>query len=228
MAFALNDIYLYIFSWKHVTTNAIELYRKISPHFPQTFFINCDEQHTITDIPAKRVIQKDDSYYYGGQFLTASQHLPPGKILACVVGDVQPHADWAQIATYALDAFNTETVGIYAPNVHVTAWPGRGAPINIEKGLYSVRNTDCTCWFIHPMLTNSLSNLDYYALSNLGWGIDLIFCDEALRNHLRVARDYRILVKQPAGTSYNTTIATTQMDHIRRVYKELVEKRALK
>ena len=220
MVFALTDIYVYIFSWKHVTANARQLYHRISSNFPQTFFINCDE-HTIMDIPADRVIQKDDTYYYGGQFYTALQHMPPGKILACAVGDIEPRADWEQIARNAVDAFNTEAAGIYAPNVHVTHWTERGAPINIEKGLYSVYNTDCTCWFIHPALTNRLSNIDYYTLCNLGWGIDRIFCDEAVRNHLCVARDYRVLVKQPKGTSYNTSIASTQMAVIQRLYKEL-------
>ena len=228
MVFTIDDCYVYIFSWKHVTANARELYRNIASHFPQTFFINCDEHTSITDISADRVIQKDDSYYYGGQFYTALQHMPPGKILACVVGDVEPEADWAQIARNTVDAFNTEAAGIYAPNVYFTSWTGRNQPINIAKELYSVTNTDCTCWFIHPTLTNNLRCFDYYKLCNLGWGIDHIFCEEALRSHLYVARDYRVLVKQPKGTAYNQTIARTQMILIRIAYTELVRKRTAK
>ena len=226
MSFTIDDIYIYIFSWKHVTSNARALYHSIAPHFPQTFFINCDENITITDISADRIIQKDDSYYYGGQFYTALHHMPPGKILACVVGDVEPIADWAQIAINAVDAFNTESAGIYAPNVYFTSWTKRASPINLEKELYSVINTDCTCWFMHPMLTANLSCFDYYKICNLGWGIDHIFCEEAVRSHLYVARDYRVLVKQPKGTAYNQTHASVEMHAIRRAYKELVEKRA--
>jgi hypothetical protein len=226
MVFTLNDIYIYIFSWKHVTANARALYHSISPHFPQTFFINCDEHTPITDISADRVIQRDDSYYYGGQFYTALQHMPPGKILACVVGDVEPHADWAQIARNAVDAFNTEAAGIYAPNVYFTAWTSRGPPINIAKGLYSVTNTDCTCWFIHPTVVASLSCFNYYKLCNMGWGIDHIFCEETLRSHLVVMRDYRVMVHQPKGTAYDQNLARHGMAFIRRAYEQLVEKRA--
>jgi hypothetical protein len=226
MTFTIDDCYVYVFSWKHVTANARALYHSISHHFPQTFFINCDEHTPITDIPATHVIQRDDSYYYGGQFYTALQHMPKGKILACVVGDVEPRADWAQIARNTVDAFNTEAAGIYAPNVYFTAWTGRGPAINAEKQLYSVVNTDCTCWFLHPSLTEKLRCFNYYTLCNLGWGIDHIFCEEATYNRLHVARDYRVLVQQPKGTAYNQHTARIEMDVIRKAYKELVEKRA--
>jgi hypothetical protein len=223
-AFTQEDIYIYIFSWKHVTANARELYTQITPHFPQTYFINCDEHTLITDIPADRLIQRDDSYYYGGQFQTAIQHMPRGKILGCVVGDVDPRADWAQIARNAVDAFNTEKAGVYAPNVDYTSWTGRGPVINSEKQLYSVVNTDCTCWFLHSTLINTLNCFNYYKLCNMGWGIDHIFCEEAVRNKLHIIRDYRLLVRQPKGTAYDEQKARVGMAVIRRAYEQLLIK----
>jgi hypothetical protein len=224
MTFTLDDIYVYIFSWKHVTANALTLYSSVSSSFPNTFFINCDENTTILDISADRVIQRDDSYYYGSQFETAIQHIPPGKILACSVGDVDPSADWAQIATNAIDAFNTEKAGVYAPNVDFTCWTSRGPLINESKQLYSVVNTDCTCWFLHPTLISGLKDLHYRRLCNLGWGIDHIFCEEAIRKDLLVIRDYRLLVRQPKGTGYNETCAEIEMNLIRREYYTLIGK----
>lgn len=210
--FTIDDIYVYIFSWKHVTSNARAIFKHVAEHFPHTYFINCDEHTPITDISPSSVIQLDDRYYYGGQFNTAINHLPPGKILACIVGDVTPDADWARIAQNAVDGFNTENLGIYAPNVYFTPWTTRGEHIN--KELYDVENTDCTCWFLHPRLVENLRHLDYFGISNLGWGIDIIFIKEARECGLKVARDYSVLVKQPKGTNYNLTIADKQMNRM--------------
>jgi hypothetical protein len=224
MSFTADDIYVYIFSWKHVTPNAQDLYSAISPHFPNTFLINCDEHTLILDISEDRVIQLDDSYYYGGQFETAIHAIPPGKILTCIVGDVEPGADWAQIATNAIDAFNTEKAGVYAPNVDFTGWTSRGPLINESKQLYSVVNTDCTCWFLHPTLISGLKDLHYRSLCNLGWGIDHVFCEEAIRKDLLVIRDYRVLVRQPKGTGYSEARARVEMMIIRREYYKLIGK----
>jgi hypothetical protein len=207
--FTLDDIYVYIFSWKHVTNNAVALYQKISPYFPRTTLINCDENSRDLPISASNIIQLDDRYYYGGQFHTAINNTPPGKILACVVGDVSPDADWAGIARNAVVAFNRKDIGIYAPNVYYTYWTLRGA--NIAGELFDVENTDCTCWFLHPILTDSFRSLDYFGLSNFGWGIDKIYCGGARAAGLHVARDYSKLVTQPKGTAYSEREAGIQM-----------------
>lgn len=221
MSFTINDIYVYIFSWKYVTANAIELYTRVSPHFPNTYFINCDENATIKEISADRVIQLDDSYYYGGQFQTAMKHMPSGKILACIVGDAHPEANWEQLAINAVDAFNTENAGIYAPLTYYTHWVKRMEPINVDKQLYSVCNTDCTTWFISPKLTTKLKVLNYHILSNYGWGIDCIYCKEAAYMNLNIIRDYRLLVRQPKQTAYDIDLAGIQMEAILKEYEKL-------
>lgn len=215
--FDISDIHVFIFSWKKVTSNALTLYHRVAAHFPSTYFINCDEHTTITEIPAERVIQRDDSYYYGGQFETALAHTPIGKPMACVVGDVSPEANWAVIAANAVTTLNTRRVGIYAPNVFYTWHTARGKHLWAEY--YEVPNTDCTCWFLHPTLLQRLRDLPFYRVSNLGWGIDSIFIQEAGRQGLLVVRDYATLVQQPQGTAYDSSLARTQMTDLIHLYQ---------
>jgi hypothetical protein len=214
--FDISDCYVFIFSWKKVTPNALALYKRVAAHFSSTYFINCDEHTPITEIPADRVIQRDDSYYYGGQFETALAHTPVGKPMACIVGDVDPEADWARIAANATLCMNTRRIGIYAPNVDYTWHVARGRRLWAEY--YEVPNTDCTCWFLHPALIERLRPLPYFRVSNLGWGIDTIFIEESRRQNLLVARDYSTLVRQPRGTAYNQAEARRQADHLMRLY----------
>jgi hypothetical protein len=214
--FSVDDIYVYIFSWKKVTKSAIELYRQVHSAFPHVYFINCDEHTTITDINSEYVIQRDDSYYYGGQFETAIKHCPPGKILGCIVGDVHPAADWSKIAKNTISAFNSEKIGIVAPNVEHTWHTARAG--HLWDDFYCVPNTDCTCWFLHPQLCTKLNGLPYYKTSNLGWGIDSIFIKESLRSRLYVARDYSTIVYQPKGSDYSHGDAAKQMKDLISIY----------
>jgi hypothetical protein len=215
--FTAADICVHIFSWKKVTGNAKALFRAIAPHFPNTTFINCDETAPVTEEDiAPHTLQRDDSYYYGGQFETALKNTPPGKILACVVGDVNPAANWEQIAENAVKALNTGRVGVYAPNVYYTWHTARGNALWDE--LYEVPNTDCTCWFIHPTVYGILREIPVFAASNLGWGIDTICMKETARQRLLVARDYAVKVEQPQGTNYSTQAAHEQMSRILGLY----------
>lgn len=220
-SYSLDDIYVYIFSWKYVTGNALRLYESVSPHFPNTFFINCDENASSLPIESDRLIQLDDRYYYGGQFHTAINNIPKGKILACIVGDVSPEADWANIAAKSIHYLNRGDIGIYAPNVNRTSWVKRYNKIIDE--LYDVENTDCTCWFIHPLIVDNLSVLNYFSISNLGWGIDIIYCKDAISQKLHVARDYSVIVMQPCGTGYSSETATRQMHAIISAYNALID-----
>jgi hypothetical protein len=219
--FTTDDIYVFVFSWKKVTTNATQLFTAVAPHFPHTFFVNCDEhtsadQLAATGVLPTAVIQRDDRYYYGGQFDAAMKQTPTGKICAVIVGDVSPRAPWAAIAENAVAAFNTDKVGIYAPNVDYTWHIAKGA--HLWDNLFTVPNTDCTCWFLHPSLLKRLARIPYFVISNLGWGIDTIFIKEAERLGLQVARDYSVLVRQPQGTAYDQRVARIQMQKLLELY----------
>jgi hypothetical protein len=199
--YSADDIYIYIFSWKRVSHQSPDLYRAVASAFPHVYFINCDEHFTPPeDIPS--VIQLDDRYYYGGQFQAAIQNIPAGKILCCITGDVNPEADWKLLCDHTVTAFNTGKIGVYAPNVDYTDHPGRNE--RLWDNLYDVKNTDCTCWFLHPAIVNDLRLIPYMELTNMGWGIDAMFIHEARRRGLLVARDYDILLIQPRGRGYSS------------------------
>jgi len=210
----VDNIYVYIFSWKKVTENAINLHKNVSNYFKNTIIINCDENINI-----ENSIQLNDNFYYGGQFDIAIKNIPEGNILCIITGDVSPNADWEKISVHSVNAFNSNKIGIYAPNVEVTGHPSRNELLWDE--LYSVNNTDCTCWFILPEIVSYLKNISYYELSNLGWGIDLIFIEESNKRQKYVVRDYSVYIVQPLGTGYNTNVARIQMGKLINYYRNM-------
>lgn len=211
-----DNIYIYIFSWKRITNNSVELFNKVSEYFPNTYMINCNENITLP-IDEKYNIQLDDSYYYGGQFESAIKHIPKDCIMGIITGDVNPNADWNKILNNMKKSFETNKIGIYAPNVDFTAHTG--ITKHLWDSLYEVPNTDCTCWFLHPIIVNKLANIPYFSLSNLGWGIDIIFIEECRKNNLYAVRDYSVIVYQPKCTAYNMNIAGIELNKIMNYYR---------
>jgi len=215
--FSEKDIYVYIFSWKKVTVNAMNLYKALRKEFTNTIFINCDENYVIpVDVSG---IQLDDSYYYGGQFETAITNIPSNKILGVFTGDVNPDADWSKMAENCIAAFNTEKIGVYAPDVYPTFHKSRNE--FLWGSLYSVPNTDCTGWFIHHEIVAPLKDIPYFKISNYGWGIDNIFMKETRKKGKLVARDYGFKITQPVGTAYNQREAHKMMDALHIFYDNM-------
>lgn len=199
----------YIFSWKHVTKNACEIYKNLR-NICKTTIINCDEKIIL---PSEyNFIQLDDSYYYGGQFEEALKDISPDIYLWCIVGDVTPTANWNDIYNKAITSFNTYPIGIYAPNVDYTSHKSRLK--KLSNTLWHVSNTDCTCWIIHPIILSKIRNISFKKLSNFGWGIDCICIEESLRNSLFVIRDYSEIVYQPKNTNYSIQYAKSQMKNL--------------
>ena len=214
-----NNIYVYIFSWKRITNNSVNLFNKVSEHFTNTYMINCNENITLP-IDQKYNIQLDDSYYYGGQFEAAIKHIPENCIMGIITGDVDPNAEWEKILMNMKKSFETNKIGIYAPNVDFTAHTNKTK--HLWDLLYEVPNTDCTCWFIHPTIIKKLGNIPYFNLSNLGWGIDIIFIEECKKNNLYAARDYSVIVYQPKCTAYNMHTAGIELNKIINYYKNYI------
>jgi hypothetical protein len=214
-----NDFYIYIFSWKTVTKNALELYDKISSVYSNTYIINCDE---TVELPVEpdRQIQLCDDYYYGGQFQAAIRHVPKNKILGIVNGDVYPTADWSAICKSCIHAFSNNDIGVYGPDVTQTTHRGRYKTL-LRDSLYHINNTDCTCWFISPDVHPTLSNIPYFDITNFGWGIDMICAKEAYKTGLHVVRDYSVMIDQPSGTGYHKAEARDQMKALLAYYKTI-------
>jgi len=210
----MEDIYVYVFSWKHVTENAIRIYKAVNKAFPNTIFVNCDENYRPdADI---RTIQCDDTYYYGKQFEKALQETPADKIIGFIVGDISPDSCWDMIAQSVVKAFATNKVGVYAPNVDYTSHTDPGTLA--WDTLHDVYNTDCACWFLDPRISATYRKLPIAQSSMYGWGIDTIARFECTRYNLIMARDYKFTITQPQGTGYNRMFAMIQMGQLLRKY----------
>ena len=206
----------YIFNWKKVTANSLELYNKIAPHVASIKIVNSDENHTY-HVPQ---IQLDDSYFYGGQFVNAITDVSDGDILCVVVGDNLPTNDFRAMFDAARAAFQKHNVGVYAPNdKREIAHAKRNACYTDE--LYDVDTTDCGFWFIHPRLVRRLRHLDF-AISKFGWGVDTVIIAEARKQGMLVLRDYSVETDQLDHTcGYDVRGAMYGMQLLQQAYSTL-------
>ena len=197
-----EDICLYLFSWKRVTTNAIQLFNELTSVFSCVYFVNCDKQQTVqSEIPSDRIIQLNDDYYFGGQCQVSLRHCPKNKIWASVVGDVQINSvDWFALLDSALESFNKHRAGVFGPK----AIFHKGPSTHIIGDLYEIYNTDCTIWFVSPKVWNPYSNLNFQENNYFGWGIDEFFCNRARQLQMKAIRDEAILATSDNQRGYDT------------------------
>jgi hypothetical protein len=212
------EIYAYIFSWKYVTNNACELYKKIKEVCKNTKIINCDENVKLSE--DFDTIQLDDRFYYGGQFETAIKNTPEDKYLWCITGDVNPSGNWERIYKRCIESCSNYNIGVFAPNVEFTNHIHRTR--QFIEDLWEVQNTDCTCWIINPNIVKTLRKIPFMEISNLGWGIDIITIEEVKKQNMLTIRDYSEIVYQPNGSGYNTNHASIQEQKLRHYYRTLL------
>jgi hypothetical protein len=209
--YTINDIYLYIFSWKRVNDNAVNIYKTVSQIFPNTYFLNCDEHfNAAAHIPKEHLIQLDDSYFFGGQFGEAIKHCPRGKIYGNIVGDVDPSTiDWVKLADSMLYAINSLNGGVIAPDA--SNFPGLGA--QIEGSYYEVSDTDSTIFFIVPEIWDKYKNFPYKEITHFGWGIDKYFCGITGSYGKKTIRDVSIKVLTDGKSGYQNDESMQQMNN---------------
>ena len=156
----------------------------------------------------------DEDAYFGDQW---------NRALAEFRGDVLFHhqadamllgGDYSRLVAAGRQAFRAHSAGIYAPRVDFSAHDHtHRAADEKSAGIFSVKNTDCTCWMVHCSVLRSQPRK---LKSRLGWGIDQLYCDQARAMQLGVLRDYRFLVHHPQGTGYKHDEAMVE-------YKEFSE-----
>lgn len=218
--FSINDISVYIFNWKKVTSNSLKLYEKIHLIIKDTVIINCDE-HTVIDniIPH---IQLDDTHYYGSQYNHAIKHIGDNRILCVIVGDNITDNNFENIFNSAINTFNNYNLGIYAP------YDKRSDSKNligkhIHDKLYEVTNTDCGFWFINPNIVSQLRSINY-SLSKFGWGIDKYTINYSKSRNYLVLRDHSIETDQLDHTcGYNIGQAVIGMNILNTEYRKLAK-----
>lgn len=189
--YSVENIHVYIFNWKKVSHNSMLLYEKIKNYVKHITIINSDENFIIhEDI---RHIQLDDSHYYGSQYQHAIQDIQSNHIFCVIVGDNISDNNFKIIFDKAINAFNNNKIGVYAPNDKRS--PHKRQLEHIHGALYNVVNTDCGFWFIHPIIVSHMKKLDY-SISKYGWGIDLLTISETRKKNFFVARDYSVSTDQ--------------------------------
>ncbi len=219
--YTINDINLYIFSWKRVNENAVKIYKKVAAVFPNTYFLNCDENFDASRyIPADKLIQLDDSYYFGGQFQTAIRHCPRDRVFGNIVGDVDPDAiDWKQLAASMLYGINSLNAGVVAPDA--PNYPNMGA--HIEGSYYEVDNTDCTIFFITPDIWSKYKHFPYKDVTHHGYGIDIFFCNSTKNKGKKTIRDSQIKVDTDKTKGYTHEAALKEMNEFLKSIKNYKE-----
>ena len=198
--FTLTDISVYIFNWKKVSKNSLELYQNIKQIIDNTTIVNCDESlHLDSSI---KHIQLDDLHYYGSQYEHAIKDTLAENIFCVIVGDNISNNNFKLIFDNAIKAFNTYNAGIFAPNDKRTSHTARNS--EIQHNLYTVPNTDCGFLFINPKIVVKLKNIKYGSLAKYGWGVDVITMKESTKQGLKILRDYSIETNQlDRSTNYN-------------------------
>jgi hypothetical protein len=214
MNYDLNDIELYIFNWKKVNLNSIKLYKQAKKYIDNVLIINSDENFNIKDC---KNIQLNNNYYYGGQFQEAIRNIKDNKILGIIVGDTI-NIDFEILFKNLLNTFNNFNTGIYS--INDLRSNHKKIIYKINNNLSIVRNTDCGIWFINPEIVKILKNIPYKNLSNLGWGIDIIFIKECKKKKLCIFRDYSLTCDQiDHKTGYDRKNASNEKKNLLNYYK---------
>lgn len=214
--FVVDDISVYIFNWKKVNNNSIELVQNIKKYITDVTLVNCDESFKLEN--SIRSIQLDDSHYYGSQYEHAIVDIKENKIFCVIVGDNISENNFQKIFMNAIQIFNKYKVGVYAPNDIRSHHKTKNECI--EKYIYNVDNTDCGFWFIHPEIVKNTKQLKFGNLSPLGWGIDTITISESKRLGLSVLRDYRVKTDQlDYTTNYDMNKAGEGMINLYQEYE---------
>jgi hypothetical protein len=215
MSISYEDIYIYIFNWHKTTQNAINMYNIVTKYCKNCYIINCDENFKNNE--NYNCIQLDDNYYFGGQFETSIKDIPDNKFFCNIVADMDINIDWMKLFDNAIDAFNSYEIGVYSPYDINSGHQDRHELL--DKCLYNITNTDCTCWFIHPNIIKKIKNIEYYNICNYGWGIDIMIMKESKKQNLLTIRDYSIEIVQPKNSSgYNHDIAIVQLNNLLNYY----------
>ena len=189
----LDSIQLYILNWEKVTENSLILYELALKYIKNVKIVNCDKKFKFSD--DINIIQQNNDYNYGEQYNTCIKDINNDKILGIIAGNTR-NIDFKTLFNNLLYTFNNYKTGIYTINdkssCHVKI---KKNVCNINK-LSTVENSDCGIWFINPQIHKKLKNINYYELSPLGWGIDIITVLECEKNNLFVIRDYSLECKQ--------------------------------
>jgi len=217
--YKLEDISVYIFNWKKVSQNSVELVKNIKKYTDDVTVINCDESFKFED--SVKTIQLDDSHYYGSQYEHAILDVKENKIFCAIVGDNISENNFEKIFMNAIEMFNKYKVGVYAP--HDKRSYHKIITEMVEENVYHIENTDCGFWFINPEILKKIKKLNYGNLTPFGWGVDLVTIRESKRLGFIVIRDYRVETDQlDYTTNYDADRAANGQSLLIKEYETII------
>lgn len=208
--------YTYLVAWDEVHFNAVEIDEQFMAAGQPITVINSgnmkrDHWDNVGDIRYYRQFYHalksfDNSYDY----------------MAFLCGDVS-YTEWSKAierANYILSTYNN--TGLYAPHLTHEPWSEGSSKIGEVLGDDKINisiQTDGIYAFIHKDIVKVL--LDYFNFLNdnidlvemkSGWGLDMIWSSIAIVNGLPILRDKRYVLFHPAGSSYDHSRATEEMN----------------
>ena len=208
--------FTYIVCWDEVHENV----KQIESRFKETSYpyaiINSGNQtsdgwHNVGDIR-----------YYRQFYYALSNFDFNYDYMGFICGDVS-YWNWAGF----LDRFNSvinsyQNISLYAPHLTNEPWTEDSSCIGKvpteDKLLISIQ-TDGIALYIHREVVQIL--LDYFkyleskidiATITSGWGMDMIWCSIAIANNGWILRDNEHILNHPAGSSYNHSKASAELE----------------
>jgi hypothetical protein len=194
----------FVFNWTGHARNAARLETEIAG-YADVRVINSDDEARLQH-PAW--VHLGESAYFTAQWNKAFD-LFDGDVLFHIQADARVD-DVGRLLRRAKAVFQRHNVGVYEPNVNFTAFGYDPRTLErVERGLYRVPMTDCTCWFIRREVVARTPRVAP-ATNRYGWGIcDATAATAQLRGQLCV-RDYSFTVHHPRQQGYPTPAAAAQ------------------
>jgi hypothetical protein len=206
-------IHAFIFSWRNYGDDAKLLSDLISPLVHKTTVISSGGA-----AKGENWVMLDSEAYFGEQWNAALSQFD-GDILFHHQADARVRGDgYRALISRALHAGEQHHWGVYAPNVHVSAWRfPQHKDAMLDRYLQLVPNTDCTAWMIQGKVIDSLPK---HFETKYGWGIDFLYCCKARSLGLKVIRDHAVLVDHAVGTNYDRRAAQREFEQFKQKYAD--------
>lgn len=186
----------FIFTWNQFTPNAIDIESKINK-YGKTTVINSNIHEKKNDW-----INLNDGYF-AEQWNTLVSNIDSDTDFIFHIQSDAIVNDFDQLYSRFFEITSKYDVGIYAPNIDHT-WHKYNINLlnSLEKNLYEVPNTDCTCWFVNTKITKNtiIYNLD---TNYIGYGVDWYYSAECMLQKKYILRDYTIKVDHPMHKNYD-------------------------
>jgi len=212
----------FICNWSNYEKNALNLQSQLNKISDVTVISGTDNSYDH-----ENWIEIGADAYYTAQWNRVLDLFDPTKYDFLLQIQADATTDQAEeIAMRALELHSTTNFGIYAPNVHYSAWGEQN--INKRdflglKNVHAVSGTDCTFWFLHKdVIVRGPHQFDI-SRNTFGFGIDLLYnkiCHLALGRPL--LKDYNFLVDHPKFTGYSAPDAMKQCRQTKEEYAKFV------